>query len=113
LLGIMLIGGGAGVVFPIMISLISRQFPEDSSGAAVGSYETSFSMGETGGPYLAGVLASLTSIRYSFLIFSILGVIMALFAANGRTYSSDLGRNLRSVEFPHQLHNPRDPLSRD
>ena len=97
LLGIMLVGGGAGVVFPIAISLISRQFPEDSSGAAVGSYETSMNIGQTGGPYLAGVLASLTSIRCSFLMFSIFGGLMALFAASGRTYSNGPGRKLRSV----------------
>ena len=97
LLGIMLVGGGAGVVFPITISLISRQFPEESAGSGVASYETSMSIGQTGGPYLAGVLASLTSIRGSFLIFSIFGGLMALFAANGRTYSSDPGRRLKSV----------------
>jgi MFS family permease len=92
LLGIILIGVGAGVIFPITISLISRQFPEESVGAGMGSYETSNNIGQTGGPYLAGVLASLTSIRYSFLIMSILGGLMALFAANGRTYSSGPGR---------------------
>lgn len=97
LLGIMLIGGGAGVVFPITISLISRQFPEDSAGAGVGSYETSCSIGQTAGPYLAGVLASLTNIRYSFITMSIFGGLMALFAANGRTHSSGLGRKVRSV----------------
>ncbi|MGD0425058.1 MAG: MFS transporter [Candidatus Bathyarchaeia archaeon] len=88
LLGIMLIGGGTGVIFPITISLISRQFPEDSAGAGIGSYETSMNIGQTGGPYLAGVLASLTSIRYSFLAMSIFGGLMALFAAKGQTYSS-------------------------
>ena len=82
------------MVFPIMMSLISRQFPEDSAGAGMGSYETSYSIGQTGGPYLAGVLASLTSIRYSFLIMSVLGGLMALFAANDRTYPSGLGRKL-------------------
>jgi MFS family permease len=96
LLGIMLIGGGTGVIFPITISLISRQFPEDSAGAGIGSYETSMNIGQTGGPYLAGVLASLTSIRYSFLAMSIFGGLMALFAANGRTDSGP-ERELRSV----------------
>ena len=85
------------MIFPITISLISRQFPEDSAGAGMGSYETSISIGQTGGPYLAGVLASLTSIRCSFLILSIFGGLMALFAANGRTYSSGPERKLRSV----------------
>ena len=37
LIGIMLIGGGVGVVFPITISLVSRQFPEGKRGAAMGS----------------------------------------------------------------------------
>ena len=36
LLGIVLIGGASGVIFPIMTSLISRQFPEDSAGGGYG-----------------------------------------------------------------------------
>jgi MFS family permease len=88
LLGMILIGGGVGVVFPITISLISRRFPVERAGVAIGSYETAVNWGETLGPYLAGVLASGTSIESSFLIMSVFGVLMALFAANPRTYNA-------------------------
>jgi hypothetical protein len=57
-------------------------------GAAVGSYETFVNSGETIGPYLAGVLVSLTNIGSSFLIISLFGLLMALFVVKGGTYSS-------------------------
>lgn len=86
LLGIMLIGGGVGVFFPIMINLISRHFPDERSGAAMGSYETAVNMGETMGPYLTGILASATNIGFSFLMMSVFGCLMVLFTVRGRTY---------------------------
>lgn len=88
LVGILLIGGGVGVVFPITISLIARHFPDDRAGAAVASFETSVNIGETIGPYLAGFLASLINIESSFLIMSVFGALMAIFALNGRTQST-------------------------
>jgi MFS family permease len=86
LAGIMLIGAGVGVVFPISINLISRHFPVQRAGVAIGSYETAVNWGETLGPYLAGVIASGTNVAASFLIMSVFGLLMATFAANGRTY---------------------------
>jgi MFS family permease len=88
LVGMMLIGGSFGVVFPIMISFVSRYFPNERMGAAVGSYETFVNSGGTVGPYLAGVLVSLTNIGSSFLIMSLFGLLMAFFVVKGGTYSS-------------------------
>lgn len=87
LVGMLILGGCVGVAFPITINLISRHFPDESAGAAMGSYETSVNTGETVGPYLAGALASATNIESSFLMMSIFGVLMAAFAANGGKYS--------------------------
>ena len=87
-MGILLIGGGAGAVFPITISLIARHFPQDRAGAAVASFETSVNIGETIGPYLAGFLASLINIESSFLIMSVFGALMAMFAWKGRTHAT-------------------------
>jgi MFS family permease len=85
LAGILLIGAGTGYVFPIIITLIARHFPDEQIGAAVGSFETSTNIGETICPYLAGVLAAVTNIESSFLMMSIFGVLMAVFALNGKT----------------------------
>ena len=88
LVGMILIGGSFGVVFPIMISFVSRYYPNERVGAAVGSYETIVNSGVTVGPYLAGVLISLTNVGSSFLIMSLFGLLMALFVAMGGTHSS-------------------------
>ena len=88
LVGILLIGGGVGVVFPITISLIARHFPDDRAGAAVASFETSVNIGEAIGPCVAGFLASLINIESSFLIMSIFGALMALFALKGRSQAT-------------------------
>ena len=88
LVGMMLIGGGVGVFFPIAISLISRHFPVERAGIAVGSYETAVNWGETLGPYLGGLLAAGTNVGSSFLMISVFGLLMAIFALNGRTYQA-------------------------
>ena len=77
-----------GAVFPITSNLILRHFPHQL-GAAMGSYETVTSMGQTAGPYIAGLLASLMSIESSLMMMSVFGVLMVLFAAHKRTYFSE------------------------
>jgi len=85
LIGMMLIGGSVGVVFPIANSLISHQFPDQKRGAAMGSYETAVNTGETIGPYVAGVLASLVTITSGLMLMSIFPALMILFTLWGRT----------------------------
>jgi MFS family permease len=85
LVGIMLIGGGVGVVFPITIDIVSRNFPDERAGMAVASYETVINMGGTIGPYIFGMLTVVTTIGTSFLLMSVFGIFMALFAINGTT----------------------------
>ncbi|MGA3405145.1 MAG: MFS transporter [Candidatus Bathyarchaeia archaeon] len=90
LMGIMLIGGGVGVVFPITTNLISRQFPDEKRGAAMGSYETAVNTGETIGPYVAGVIASLMNIISSLMSMSVFVLLMILFIVSWRTNSKQL-----------------------
>jgi len=85
LVGIMLLGGGIGVVFPVTIDLISRNFPNERASMAVASYETVINIGGTMGPYFFGMLTVITTIGRSFLLMSIFGIFMALFAVNGTT----------------------------
>ena len=96
LVGMMLIGVGVGVVFPIANSLISRQFPDEKRGAAMGSYETAVNTGETIGPYVAGVLASLVSITSSLMLMSTFAALMIVFTISGRTrHASVIGQGTR------------------
>jgi MFS family permease len=92
LAAIMLIGGCSGMVFPITISLISRHFPDEKLGAAVGSYETSVSIGQAVGPFLAGTIASLANVQFSLLLMAIFGLLMAGFTFTGQTWSLNFGR---------------------
>ena len=85
LVGIMLIGAGVGVVFPITIDIVSRNFPDERAGIAVASYETVINIGGTVGPYIFGMLTVVTTIGTSFLLMSAFGIFMALFAINGTT----------------------------
>jgi len=83
LVGIVLIGGGVGVFFPITIDLVSRNFPNERAGMAVASYETAINMGGTVGPYIFGLLTVITTIGSSFLLMSTFGIFMVLLAVNG------------------------------
>jgi MFS family permease len=78
LVGMMLIGGGVGVVFPVTIDIVSRNFPDERATTAVASYETAINIGGTVGPYIFGMLTVITTIGRSFLLMSIFGIFMAL-----------------------------------
>ena len=84
LTAILVIGGSSGIVFPLTINLISRNYPEDKIGAAVGSYESTVGVGQAVGPILAGVVASLAGIESSFLLTAFFGVLMAVFMVKGQ-----------------------------
>ena len=85
LVGLMLIGCGVGVVFPVSINFVSNHFPGERASAAVASYETAINMGETMGPYIFGMLTIITTAGRSFLLMSVFGIFMALFAVRGAT----------------------------
>ena len=85
LIGMMMIGGSVGIIFPITTSLISHRFPDEKRGAAMGSFETAVNTGETLGPYMAGLLASLVSITNGLMLMSVFPALMILFAIFGRT----------------------------
>ncbi len=84
LTAILVIGGSSGIVFPLTINLISRHYPEDKLGAAVGSYESTVGVGQAVGPILAGVVASVAGIESSFLLTAFFAVLMAVFTIRGQ-----------------------------
>ncbi len=86
-----LVGGSFGVIFPLTISLISRHFPNERLGVAVGSYETVFGVGFTVGPVLAGVIASLSNISLSFLLMSFFGFLMVPFVITAQIHRETSG----------------------
>ncbi|MGD0176051.1 MAG: MFS transporter [Candidatus Bathyarchaeia archaeon] len=88
LLGLVLMGCCSGAMFPLMINLISRHFPAEKLGVAVGSYEAVFGLGSVMGPILAGSLASFGSARWAFVLFSLFGAVMFLFVTIGKSLQS-------------------------
>jgi MFS family permease len=83
---LIMMGAAIGVIFPITISLISRHFPNDRTGVAIGSYEATFGVGFALGPLLAGLVAALTGIFTTFLMTACFGVMMVVCTYAGRTY---------------------------
>ena len=69
------------------ISLISRHFPKEQVGAAVGSYESAMGVGATIGPIFAGTVADISNVGLSFVSASFIAILMMIIAATGRTYS--------------------------
>jgi MFS family permease len=82
---LIMMGGAIGVIFPTTISLISRHFPNDRTGAAIGSYEATFGAGFALGPLFAGAVAVLTDISTTFLMTAIFGIMMVFFTYLGNT----------------------------
>lgn len=89
LLGIAVLGGSFAIVFPLTISLISRHFPDQQAGVAVGSYETSTGIGDVIGPVFAGAVAAALNVQLSFVTLTLIAVLMVIMAATGKTYSKN------------------------
>jgi MFS family permease len=83
---LIMMGAAIGVIFPTTIGLISRHFPNDQTGVAIGSYEATFGVGFALGPLLAGLVAALTGIFTTFLMTACFGVMMVVFTYAGHTY---------------------------
>ena len=89
LIAIVIIGGCFAIIYPLCMSLVSRHFSDAQTGAAVGSYESVYGMGSAIGPMIAGVLATVSDPRMSFVSVSIFAVLMMIVAAFARTFSND------------------------
>jgi MFS family permease len=83
-LAVMVLGASFAIVFPISISLISRSFPPAKAGAAIGSYESVYGVGAAIGPVFAGAVATISTVRESFLVIMLFGFLMAAVAERGR-----------------------------
>jgi MFS family permease len=84
---IAIMGGCFAIIFTLSISLISRHFPDEQAGAAVGSYESVYGIGTAIGPVLAGVVAAVSNVKWSFIAASFFAILMLIIAATGKMYS--------------------------
>lgn len=84
---IAILGGCFGVIFPLSIGLISRHFPDEQAGAAVGSYEAVVGIGNVIGPVFAGVVADVSNVQLSFISVSCFAILMMTIALAGKMYS--------------------------
>jgi MFS family permease len=80
---VIVLGASFAIIFPISITLISRKFPPERAGAAIGSYESVYGVGAAIGPVFAGAVASISTIRESFLVVMLFGLLMAAIAERG------------------------------
>jgi MFS family permease len=95
---LIMMGAAIGVIFPTTIGLISRHFPNDRTGVAIGSYEATFGVGFALGPLLAGLVAAFTGIFTTFLMTACFGVMMVVFTYAGRTHVQARSGNTRYAQ---------------
>jgi DHA1 family multidrug resistance protein-like MFS transporter/DHA1 family quinolone resistance protein-like MFS transporter len=96
---LIMMGAAIGVIFPTTIGLISRHFPNDRTGVAIGSYEATFGVGFALGPLLAGLVAALTDILTTFLMTAFFGVMMVFFTYAGHTYVQTLSEEHSEISL--------------
>jgi len=89
LIAMMIVGACFAVIYPLSIGLVSRHFSDAQTGFAVGSYESVYGIGSMIGPVVAGTLASFAGARLSFLSVSFFAIVMVLFSAFAKTFSTD------------------------
>ena len=85
LVALIVLGICFAIVFPFSINLLSRYFPTERTGIAVGSYESVYGIGSVVGPLLGGTVAAIAGIRFSFALASFFAILMASVAVVGKT----------------------------
>ncbi|HHQ45433.1 MAG TPA: MFS transporter [Candidatus Altiarchaeales archaeon] len=71
---------GIAMTWPAIEGMLARHSPENRKGALVGVWGSSLDLGYVIGPVLAGIIASKTSIQYTFRLLGIVLILSALSA---------------------------------
>ena len=90
-LPMILIGISLGIFFPVTISTLSKQFPKQRLGMAVGIYESLFGIGFSVGPSLAGLAATFWSPAASYYLMSLISLSLIPLLVKWKTRGIPLG----------------------
>ncbi len=78
ILSVFLIGNGIGIIFPIALSIITKRNESKNMGLTIGSFETLMVIGIAIGPPLSGFAAENISLNSTFMVSTIMSVILLL-----------------------------------
>lgn len=70
----LLMGFGFSIIFPLTLEVILRRTPKEISGKVIGAYETTFGIGWTSGPIIAGLLSEFSGNAMPYMAFFVAGI---------------------------------------
>jgi MFS family permease len=70
----LLMGFGFSIIFPLTLEVILRRTPKEISGKVIGAYETTFGIGWTSGPIIAGLLSEFSGNATPYMAFFVAGI---------------------------------------
>ena len=97
-------GIAAAATWPVLLSIIASEIPEEKMGTAMGVFGASFGLGMSLGPVIGPVLASASNIHTPFIFSAILATIAALVALQIRETRRPI---LKTGESNIRLRDPR------
>ena len=81
---LVLMGFGFSIFFPLTLEIILSKTRKGISGKIIGAYETIFGMGWAIGPTIGGPITQSFGNETPYVIFCIIGIVVALFAISSR-----------------------------
>lgn len=77
-IAMLLMGFGFSIFFPLTLEIVLSKTKKTISGTIIGAYETTFGIGWTVGPIIAGILSQFQDNTAPYLVFFILGIGIAI-----------------------------------
>jgi MFS family permease len=76
----LLMGFGFSIIFPLTLEIVLRRTKKEASGKMIGAYETTFGMGWTSGPIIAGLISEFSGNAMPYMVFFAIGIGVAIFS---------------------------------
>jgi predicted MFS family arabinose efflux permease len=79
-------GFGFSITFPLTLEVILRRTPKEITGKVIGAYETTFGMGWTSGPIIAGLISEFSGNAMPYMVFFVIGIGVSIISMMKRRF---------------------------
>jgi MFS family permease len=88
----LLMGFGFSIIFPLTLEIVLRRTQKEISGKMIGAYETTFGMGWTSGPIIAGLISEFSGNAMPYMVFFVIGIGVSILSMIKRKSLDPLSR---------------------
>jgi predicted MFS family arabinose efflux permease len=88
----LLMGFGFSIIFPLTLEIVLRRTQKEISGKMIGACETTFGMGWTSGPIIAGLISEFSGNAMPYMVFFVIGIGVSILSMIKRKSLDPLSR---------------------